>query len=179
MSSRQYYLAHKEEVLRSCRKWKEAHPDYNREYLSEYRKRPEYAEQRKEYNRRWKERNPNYRKPPRTWLDYLWDSMKSRCLNPNAANYYRYGGRGITIYEPWIESKEEFQTYILEVLGPRPSPEYSLDRINNNEGYYPGNVRWATRSEQQNNKNSYRRSNQYIKAKELEYEQTKYREAIG
>ncbi len=72
-------------------------------------------------------------------------SAKKRCENPKAIAYERYGGRGI---EFRFTSFEEFLTEI----GPRTSPKHSLDRRNNNGHYEKGNVRWATRTEQQNNR---------------------------
>jgi len=77
-----------------------------------------------------------------------WKSMKERCLNPNVPNYPRYGGRGVTIHQPWVDSYETF----LADVGERPGYDYSIDRIDNTGDYVPGNVRWATRSEQQRNK---------------------------
>lgn len=70
--------------------------------------------------------------------------MRNRCNNPNASNYDRYGGRGITVCERWNRS---FVDFLADVV-PRPSLKYSLDRINVNGNYEPGNVRWATASEQ-------------------------------
>lgn len=77
-----------------------------------------------------------------------WSEMKQRCLNPKMAAYDDYGGRGITIYGPWIDSFTEFYKYV----GPRPAPGYTLDRINNNGNYEPGNVRWASKATQAANR---------------------------
>lgn len=74
--------------------------------------------------------------------------MRRRCLDPNHAKYADYGGRGITVCEAWAESFESFFDHI----GLRPGPGYSLDRINNDRGYEPGNVRWATASQQNKNR---------------------------
>jgi len=73
-------------------------------------------------------------------------SMWNRCTDPKNVEYKHYGGRGITICERW----RLFVNFLSDV-GVRPGPDYSLDRVNNDGNYEPGNVRWATRLEQANN----------------------------
>lgn len=70
--------------------------------------------------------------------------MLTRCFNPKATRFENYGGRGIAVCDSWRNSFEAF----LADMGRKPSPAFSLDRINNDGNYEPGNCRWATASEQ-------------------------------
>jgi len=74
--------------------------------------------------------------------------MKSRAKYVGTRSSERYVGRGITVHPEWLVSFEAF----LRDLGEAPSPDHSLDRINSNGHYVPGNVRWATDFEQNRNK---------------------------
>lgn len=82
-----------------------------------------------------------------------WIDMRRRCYNPKNAAYEWYGGRGITVCNDWQSSFAAF----FEHIGPRPSADHSLDRIDVNLGYAPGNVRWATRKDQNNNRSNSRK----------------------
>lgn len=85
------------------------------------------------------------------YLYKTWDNIKYRTLNTKSKDYHRYGARGIRLYEPWSLDFMKFQTWILDTLGHRPVG-HSLDRIDNDKGYEPGNLRWATPKEQIKNR---------------------------
>lgn len=117
---------------------------YTKEYYKElfarqkaYRK--QYVINNKEYYQEY------YKK---YYLLYMWRGMIRRCTNSTATGYKGYGGRGIKVCSRWMNSFEDFK----KDMGERPTPKHSIDRINNDGNYEPGNVKWSTRTEQMNNK---------------------------
>lgn len=92
----------------------------------------------------------------RTAEHKCWQGIISRCCVPTDPHYENYGARGIRMCERWRQSFETF----MEDMGPRPSPAHSIDRIDNDGHYEPGNCRWATMAEQSLNK----RNTRYVTA---------------
>lgn len=92
--------------------------------------------------------NANKRHGKRNSKEYTaWCNMHLRCYNKNNPHYRNYGARGITVAIEWHEFKKFYHD-----VGDAPCKEYTLDRIDNNRGYEPGNVRWAKRHTQSRNK---------------------------
>jgi hypothetical protein len=81
----------------------------------------------------------------------IWCGIRGRCSNPNHSSFPKYGARGITVCERWLK----FENFLAD-MGPRPSSKHSIDRIDPNGNYEPGNCRWASQTEQANNKRNTR-----------------------
>lgn len=87
-------------------------------------------------------------------LRATWQGMVRRCTDPRRADYRYYGGRGIRVFEPWRTDPAAFIAWVTENLGPRPDG-MTLDRVDNDQGYVPGNLRWSTAVEQARNSRNY------------------------
>lgn len=96
-----------------------------------------------------------------TRLYRIWKSMRQRCNDPNCSNAYRYQHRGITVCTEW----DDFSKFREWALLNGYDDSLTIDRINNDLGYFPGNCRWATYKEQNNN----RRDNVRIQYKDKSY----------
>ena len=92
----------------------------------------------------------------RTLLYFIWQGIRRRCLDPMDSKYADYGGRGITVCARWA-GRDSFPNFMRDIP-PRPSSKHTLDRINNDGNYEPGNVRWATKKQQANNRRCRMRS---------------------
>jgi hypothetical protein len=103
------------------------------------------------------------------------DNIMQKCYNPNNPRYHQFAERGIGIADCWKGNLDRFVRDVWHALGPRPTPEHSLDRIDNERGYEPGNLRWATKAEQATN----RRSTAKVTVGGVELERPAVARAIG
>lgn len=94
-----------------------------------------------------------------TKIHDLWCNIKQRCSCKNNTQFASWGGRGITVCEEWKNNFEAFYEYVSK-LPHFGEKGYSLDRINNDGNYAPGNVRWATAKEQANNRRNSKQKGQ-------------------
>lgn len=85
------------------------------------------------------------------YLYSTWKGIKARCYRVTDENYELYGARGIRMCQEWVNDPAAFVEYVLRTLGERPA-SMTLDRRENNGNYEPGNLRWATKSEQVHNR---------------------------
>lgn len=101
----------------------------------------------------------------------VWQNMRRRCFNPKTVGYVHYGGRGITVCERW---RTDFAAFYAD-MGPRPSPKHSIDRIDTNGNYEPGNCRWTTVDVQARN----RRDNAHVRVGDDVLIQADAADAVG
>lgn len=151
-ANRAWHAAHREQVRQRHAEWMALNSEMKR--LSDKVYREGHVDKIREYQRGYEaghrdrirakhqdfyDSRPEYRS---------WTGAKDRTTNPGCHNWQRYGGRGISICQRWLESFEAF----LEDMGPKPEGMYSLDRIDPDGNYEPGNCRWATPLGQRHNR---------------------------
>lgn len=92
-----------------------------------------------------------------------WRGMRRRCYDMKNKNYKNYGAKGIVVCEEWLgeEGFINFYNHLKETIGLCPGPRYTLDRIDGTKNYVPGNIRWATSTEQNLNKLKTKGSSKY------------------
>lgn len=149
-----YYEAHKDEIRERGAEYNEAHKDEIREYNAKYRAahaaelKSKKAKYQAEHKDRGRTANAKYDKA--NPLRKIWVGMLQRCENPAHKYYKNYGGRGIAVCPEWHDYST-FTAWVEANLGPRPEG-HSLDRVNNDLGYCPENLRWASAAEQARNR---------------------------
>lgn len=96
----------------------------------------------------------------KTRLYGVWSNLKTRCYNPKTHNYHRYGGRGITVCDEWINDFQAFYDWAIANGYDENAPymKCTIDRIDNDKGYSPDNCRWVDAKTQNNNKSNSKRS---------------------
>jgi hypothetical protein len=116
---------------------------------------------------------------PREWSS--WYSTHDRCFNPNSPSWDDYGGRGITVCPDWRRENNGFPAFLafmLQHFGPRPDG-FSIDRINVNGNYEPGNVRWASAETQVNNRRPHVSSTRWVEFQGQRYSTSGFARLIG
>jgi hypothetical protein len=138
------YYANREERIKGMRKWKAANRQSanarNREYMR--RDRLENLEKYRTRDRAWKAANP---------LKVIWRRMIARCTNPKDSGFHKYGARGVTVCERWLNSVDAF----IEDMGPSYRPRLTLERKNPRRDYCPENCTWTTKADQARNRRNH------------------------
>ena len=116
---------------------------------------------RREVSRRRLTRHGHAAHGKRSLLYRMYRSMMRRCCSPTDPKFKDYGGRGIGVCAAWLESFQVYAADVAYYMGPRPSPRHTIDRIDNDKGYFPRNVHWATPEQQARNTRRNRRHTLY------------------
>jgi hypothetical protein len=116
---------------------------------------------------------------PREWVS--WYGTHDRCFNPNNTSWEDYGGRGVTVCTPWLRENNGFPAFLghmLHTFGPRPEG-FTLDRIDVDGNYEPGNVRWASAETQINNRRPHVSSTRWVEFQGQRYSNSGFARLIG
>ena len=132
------YKARRLEERVSNKTWIKNNLDHYREKQKKYRSENQEAVKRLYAD--WVKRNPQHS---------IWRNMKARCMNPKCKAYPDYGGRGISICERWI-GENGYKNFEAD-MSPRPSMKHTINRIDNDKGYFPENCEWEIKEKQQRN----------------------------
>ena len=108
-----------------------------------YHSRPDIKAREAQRHKRNREARP---------LFDIWRGIVRRCYDPEDPAYRWYGERGVSMHDEWRFDYSAFEAGVLDVIGPRPSSLYSIDRIDTDGPYAPDNIRWATPVEQSSNR---------------------------
>ena len=153
---RLYRQEYREKIIEQDRKYREA----NREKINASRRNnhEKYAARKREWIEENRESiNEKVRERRTTNGYWIWAEMIQRCTNPNNQSFNRYGGRPdnpVTVCDRWRygeAGKSGYECWRLDI-GPRPSKDLSMDRTDNDKGYYPDNVKWTLPLEQSGNR---------------------------
>lgn len=135
-AQRERYNTHRKKILASNKIWREKNRDrlipLKREYVKKTGNR---------HQKEWHKLHPLY---------HCYDGMRKRCYNPKHPGYKYYGGRGVVMCDRWL-GEDGYANFEAD-MGLRPSPKHSVERLNNEKGYGPGNCIWATPKAQANHR---------------------------
>jgi hypothetical protein len=146
---KQYEASFKNIARRNARAYK-LNKKTKEQILEEQRKNQELPDDFTQYEYK-DEKDLIKKKADEHYLRKTWRLMKFRTQNKNSHSYKNYGARGIKMFDEWIDDFDKFQKYIYDNLGEKPE-NFSIDRMDNEKGYYPGNIRWASDEEQGQNR---------------------------
>lgn len=169
----QYAATFKRKVARNTSRYRRDKLTHE-EFMVKMREQQKLPDSFEEYQYKT-ESEVEKKKKYENYLRVTWRGIKYRITNPNCASYPRYGGRGITMDKGWLSSFDKFKAYIIKELGERPEG-HSIDRIDNDGNYEPGNVRWATAAVQKQNNSQTKMDQAMVEAVFILYHKYKFKQ---